>query len=117
MQTKPFPENTTLRFTLFAALPVMLWSIVCFMLIVMLDHWVPHSTSVWLGITVGLLWLSVSLCVLLLAYRWFLPNKQGCPACGESMKLQDDGERSLHYYECDQCQIRWQTNLNRGTDS
>ncbi|MFI4860881.1 MAG: hypothetical protein ACIAXF_09400 [Phycisphaerales bacterium JB063] len=116
METKPFPENTSRRFFSWIAIPLIAWSALCFWLILTLDNHFAPNASAFIGITIGIFWLASGIGLILLGKRFFLPDQRSCPTCGKPMQLKDDGEKTFYFYPCANCQIRWQTNLNRGVD-
>ncbi|MFN3168087.1 MAG: hypothetical protein ACE37H_13585 [Phycisphaeraceae bacterium] len=116
MQSKPFPQNTALRYFLCIAVPIILWSALCFFLILFVDNRFAPNASAGIGIGIGIAWLGICFLAMLIGKRLFLPDHKACPACGEPLVLRDDGEKTFYYYTCDRCQTRWQTNLNRGMD-
>jgi ribosomal protein S27AE len=116
MKTKPFPQNSALRYFLCIAVPIILWSALCFWLILSLDERFSPNTAAGIGIAIGIVWLAVGLLAVLIGKRLFLPDRKACPNCGDPLALRDDGEKTFYYYVCDRCRTRWQTNINRGID-
>lgn len=116
MQVKPFPENTALNYFILIIIPVLVWSTICFLLIVLVDGTFSSNVSAGIGIVIGVTWFIVCGLFIYLGKRLFLPDQRKCPTCNAMLKLSDDGENTHHFYTCMDCKMRWRLNLRRGYD-
>lgn len=116
MKTQAYPENSALGYFLWIAIPLFVWSAICFILIFALNSLFSKNMSAGIGIAIGVTWFAICYLLICIGKRRFLPDQCKCPNCRSSLTLKDDGENTYHFYECGDCQVRWQLNIKRVHD-
>lgn len=48
--------------------------------------------------------------------KW-LPKEMKCPSCDDSLQRESEGVSTKFHYECQTCQIRWETNMKHEESS